>query len=397
MKKLNPKTKKQPPLKTTEEYYERSLKNFHTGEFEGAEADCTDAIIKNKKFTKAWTLRGDIYFRTEKFDLALENFLMAYHLISSNTQFLPGEGSYNKAIILCRIAGANLKQGNYNQALINSGKSIDLMEGYTMVKDFWTPWYIRGKAWLGRGNDDEALVCFTRAATKCKQVSGYVDSLFERVKILPKFWKNQAAVDDCDEILRLRPNHVGALVERARNRSAEAFQWSQEDLEDLRRAIEISPDHPEAWAMLADCLFGIHQLERAGEVATKALELNLEDEKKAKRLRTILAEGQKRKEARIRNLTNYHEFVESYPSAKAFPHKKGAPIKEEAFDAVVLEMSEVLFINPSDIAARSKRVSALVGKGQLQKAADDMDKLIDLDPDNGDFLKMMESIEFFRG
>ena len=81
---------------------------------------------------------------------------------------------------------------------------------------------------------------------------------------MPGFYKNygkfKEALEDCNRILRLHPNHPEALVERAISRSAEAFQWSNEDAEDLRKAIAERPDYEKAWTNLANCLFGLDRL-----------------------------------------------------------------------------------------------------------------------------------------
>ena len=44
----------------------REGKHFHVGKFNDAEADYTEAIRMNNRFTDAWIRKGDLYFRTEK-------------------------------------------------------------------------------------------------------------------------------------------------------------------------------------------------------------------------------------------------------------------------------------------------------------------------------------------
>lgn len=397
MKKINDKKENQSVLKTAEDYYARARKNFHANEFKNASADFTEAIIRNKKFMNAWVYRGDCYFELKNFDLAVENYIEAAQLVSANKQLMPGQGSYYRSKIFCRIAASQLEQGEYQHAIHYSSESSRLMEGYTMTKDFAEPWYIEGMAWLGLGREDRALHCFSNAIGKCTYDDFYINSLLERVRIRqksPKFV--EYALDDCNSILKESPNHVEALLERARCRSAEAFQCSDEDLKDIRKAIELSPENSKAWFMLADFLFGLHRVEEAGDVAAKALELNVENEKMSKRLRNIMNEARVKKALQEEHLSNYHTFVSSYSDAKLFPHKKDVVIKEEEFDKTILETSEVLHINPNDVAARTRRISAWIGRGELEKAADDIDKLIDFNTNNEDFLNMMKLIEFFR-
>lgn len=396
MKRYNDKTGKQPSLKTAQEYYERGRKNFHAGEFENAAVDFTEAILRNKQFMEAWFCRGNSYFKLGKFDLALESYMGALSLVSANRQLMPGEGAYRKSKIFSRIAAAQLAQDEYQKTISYSGESSRLMEEYTMVKDFAEPWYIEGMAWLKLGRDDRALYCFSSAIAKCTRDDYYINSLLERSRLRQKLWKFEGALADCDTILQQNPDHVEALIERACSRSAEAFQWSDEDLEDLRRAVELCPDNPKAWDLLANCLFGIKRVEEAGDIAAKALELNIENEKRAKRLRSIMDAARIKKALQEENLTNYHMFVNSYPCAKVFSQKKDVDIKEEELDKTILETGRVLLVNPNDVTARVKRVSAWIGKGELEKAVDDIDKLIDFNPDNAEFLEMMKLIDFFK-
>ena len=282
----------QTPLKTAQQYYNRAREHFCEEEFEEAEADCTEAILRDEKFRQAWRLRGDIYSETEKYDLAVENFTQALRLLSDERQLMPWESLNLKVILLCRIAAANLARGNLEDAIRVANKSAELTESYTMIQDFAEPWYIQGMAWLKKGNLKKALYCFDDAIAKGANGSYHPESLLERAGILRALWRADEGIDDCDSVLQRDPCNADALVERACCRSAKAFQWSDEDIEDLRRAIRLSPKHSGAWFVLADCLFGIGRLEEAGEVAAKALELNLEDEKRAARLGVIMDAAQ---------------------------------------------------------------------------------------------------------
>ena len=389
------KTKKQPSLKTAREYYARAREHFRVGKFNDAEADYTNAILQNKQFTEAWVFRGDVYAKTEKHGLAIENFEEAFRLVSANSQLRPGKGSKHKAIILSRIAAAKLAQGKHDDAIHLSIKSSSLMENYTMGEDFAKPWYIQGMGWLKRGRDDRALYCFSKAARKYTRDACYINSLLERARILRKLARARQALNDCNEILRLNPDHPEALVERANSRSEEAYEWSNEDIEDLRKAVRISPGHPEALFALANCLFGVGRLEEAGEIATKALELNFDNQETAVRLGNIMGEANKTKVIKEKALANYHAFVCSYPGVKISSHRKNAPIKQEEFDKVIAETGRVLLANPGDVATLSKRAAAWIGRGNLEKAREDLDRLVELQPDNPDFLNMQELVKFF--
>ena len=260
------KTRKQLSLKTTQEYYERGCRHFHTGEFSAAEANYTKAIRMDNKFINARIQWGKLYAKTEKFDLAIDNFAEARHLVSV-TQFRHGEGSLYKAKILCHIADAQLALGKFQEAIDTADKSAFLMEEYTREKDFAASWCVQGMAWLKLGNDKNASFCFIRAAAKCTYDSYYVNSLLERSRILRKSWKTKEALEDCNDILRHEPNHPEALVERSYCRYAETFQSSDADVEDLRRAVAIRPEYAEAWTNLAYCLSNLERLEEVGEAA----------------------------------------------------------------------------------------------------------------------------------
>ena len=377
------KTKKQPSLKTAREYYARAREHFRADKLKDAEADYTNAILRNKKFTEAWVFRGDIYAKTEKHSLAIENFEEAFRLVSADNQLRPGEGSKHKAIILSRIAAAKLAQGEHDDAIRFSAQSAKLMKSYTMGEDFAEPWYIQGMAWLKKGGDDQALYYFTCAAAEHTRDAYYINSLLERARILRKLARARQAINDCNEILRLNPDHPEALVERANSRSEEAYEWSNEDLEDLRKAVRISPGHPEALFALANCLFGIGRTEEAGDIAAKALalELNSDNEKTAVRLRNIMREANKTKLVREKALADYHAFVRSYPGRKISSHRKNAPVKQEEFDKVIAETGKVLLVNPGDVATLSKRAAAWIGRGNLERAREDLDRLAELQPD----------------
>ncbi|MCY4053720.1 MAG: tetratricopeptide repeat protein [Hyphomicrobiales bacterium] len=391
------KTKKQPSLKTAREYYARAREHFRADKLKDAEADYTNAILQNKQFTEAWVFRGDVYAKTEKHGLAIENFEEAFRLVSADNQLRPGEGSKHKAIILSRIAAVKLAQGKYDDAIRFSARSAKLMQNYTTGEDLAKPRYIQGMAWLKKGGDDQALYYFTCAAAEHTRDAYYINSLLERARILRKLARARQAINDCNEILRLNPDHPEALVERANSRSEEAYEWSNEDIEDLRKAVRISPGHPEALFALADCLFGIGRLEEAGEIAAKALalELNSDNQETAVRLRNIMGEANKTKVVREKALANYHAFVRSYPGVKISSHRKNAQVKQEEFDKAIAETSRVLLANPGDVATLSKRAAAWIGRGNLEKAREDLDRLVELQPDNPDFLNMQELVEFF--
>ena len=392
-----PETKKQPHLKTAGEYYARARKHFHAGKFEDAEKDYTAAILLNKEFVDAWVHRGDLYVKTEKLDWALENFERAYHLVSENNQLLPGEGSHRKAIILARIAKVQLAQGEYDKAIRSTGEASRLMEEYTMKKDFFEPWLTRARAWLAKEDIQRAIHSFDKAILKCPSNNvHYIDCLLERARILRKSWKEEEALMDCNRVLRINPKHPVALFERACCREANTFQWSLECAEDLYNAVDIYPEYAEAWSKLTSCLFEIEQFEEVGECAVRALELNHDDPQEVKRLQNILDELEKRNEAQEKALANYHTFVGSFPAAKIFPHRKNARIKGEAFEKTATETSRILLLNPADIAARSKRAAAWIGKGNHEKALEDLDYLVDLQPDNKDLFEIMEIVEFFE-
>ena len=184
--KTSTKTKKQSSLKTAREYYARAREHFLADKLNDAEADYTNAILRNKTFAEAWIFRGDIYAKTEKHDMAIENFEEASRLVSANNQLRPGEDSKHKAIILSRIAAAKLAQGKHDDAIRFSAQSAKLMESYTMEEDFAEPWYIQGMGWLKRGRDDRALHCFSCATAKYTRDACYINSLLERARILRK-------------------------------------------------------------------------------------------------------------------------------------------------------------------------------------------------------------------
>ena len=384
------KTKKQTSLKTARKYYARACVHFRAGKLNDAESNYTNAILQNKKFTEAWIFRGDIYAKTEKHDMAVENYEEAYRLVSDNKQLRPGEGSKHKAIILSRIAAVKLAQGKHDDAIRFSARSAKLMKNYTIGEDCAEPWYIQGMAWLKKGGDDQALYYFTCAAAEHTRDAYYINSLLERARILRKLARARQAFNDCNEILRLNPDHPEALVERANSRSEEAYEWSNEDLEDLRKAVRISPGHPEALFALANCLFGVGRIEEAGEIAAKALalELNSDNEKTAVRLRNIMGEANKTKVVREKALADYHAFVRSYPGVKISSHRKNAPVKQEEFDKVIAETGRVLLVNPGDVATLSKRAAAWIGRGNFERAREDLDRLVELQQDNPDFLNM---------
>ena len=384
----------QSPLKTAQQYYDRAREHFYEEEFDKAEADCTEAILRDEKFRHAWVLRGNIYSETGKYDLAVENFMQGLSLLSTEPHFMPGERSYLKALILCNIANVNLAQRNLEEAIRNSNKSAELTENYTTIKDFSEPWYIQGKAWLEKGNLKEALSCFDSAIAKCTYEFYHLESLLERARILRQLWKADQALGDCNRVIQRNPHHADALVERVHCRIAENLKSSREDIEDLRKAVRSSPKHPEAWMMLAYCLSSNGRIEEAGEAAAKALELNSGNEERAGRLGSILEKSRRKKEAREKSLANYHTFVRSYPDAKIFSHKKNAPIGEEEFDEAIIKMNRNLLFNPNDLIDRSKRAAAWIGKGNLEKALEDLNKLVGLRPDSGVFPKMAELVKF---
>ena len=103
--------------------------------------------------------------------------------------------------------------------------------------------------------------------------------------------------------------------------------------------------------------------------------------------------AQRTKETREKALADYHAFVRSYLFAKISSHKKDAPVKEEEFDKAIAETGRVLLANPNDADTRSRRAAAWVGRGNLQNAREDLDRLIELQPENSDFLGMQELVE----
>ena len=281
----------QPTLKTAWEYYQRASEHFCEEEFDKAEEDCTESILRDETFRQAWFLRGDIYSETGKHGPAIENFMQTLRLLSTE-RFFPGDRQCCESVILCRIANVNLAQGNLEEAIRNGGVSAELMENHTFIKDFCEPWYIQGAAWSKKGDIENALRCFGKAMEKDVYDFYHLGSLLGRARILRKLWRVDEALDDCNTVLQHDSCHAEAFVERACCRCAAAFEWSNEDLEDLRTAVKLSPKHPEARAMLADCLFGTGRLEEAGEAAAKALALNSGNEKRAVRLGNIMAASQ---------------------------------------------------------------------------------------------------------
>ena len=55
------------------EYYARAREHFRAGKLNDVEVDCTNAILRNERFTEAWFLQGKVYAKKEKHDLAIDN------------------------------------------------------------------------------------------------------------------------------------------------------------------------------------------------------------------------------------------------------------------------------------------------------------------------------------
>ena len=257
-------------------YYNRGVAYQRKFDYDNAISDLTQAILLKPDYAQAYSSRGLNYFGKGNYDRA----------ISDLTQAILLEPNDADAYVWRRLV--YLRKGKYKRAIADSDKASALRNSsqrnhsrYAQShadsdKATWPKFYYayfgHGKAYLNRGDYDNAIENLTQAI------------LLKPDKALAYFWRGKAYLDkgnydstitDLTQAILLKPDYVNAYVSRAN------AYYKKEDydnaISDLTEAIELKPDDAYAYFGRGRTYYYKGDYDNAILDFTKAIELKPDD------------------------------------------------------------------------------------------------------------------------
>ena len=136
----------QPDLSTEQDYNNRGVERFQTGDIDGALADFDEAVRRNPSYKVAYANRGAVRHKAGNLEGALADFDQALRL-----DLFDAVTYYNRGTVYYHL-------GDFGQALDDFDKAIRYQPG-----DYVEAYNNRGEAHLALGNHQHALADFEKA------------------------------------------------------------------------------------------------------------------------------------------------------------------------------------------------------------------------------------------
>jgi len=192
-------------------YTNRSNCYFVMGDYEKSLRDASKSISKNPKWEKGFYRKGEALLALGRHKEAVEAFQECVNLT-------PANDSFQKKLLAARAA---LHQG--------------MSRGQLAKED--------GNAFFKAANYEAAIKAYTQAVDLCKpdETDLLADIYANRAACFAQLRDEEAAKNDCDEAIKLRPEHTKALIRRAQ--ALEHLEKYQAALNDFTKVNQLSPGY----------------------------------------------------------------------------------------------------------------------------------------------------------
>jgi tetratricopeptide (TPR) repeat protein len=152
--------------------------------------------------------------------------------------------------------------GNYNQAIEDLNRAIEINPGYA------DPYLTRGNAYNSLGNYRQAIEDYGRAI---KIKPSYADGYLSRGNAYKSLGNYRQAIEDYGRAIEIKPDYEIAY----NNRGAAYNDLGnyRQAIEDLNRAIEIKPDYVEGYLNRGNAYNGLGNYRQAIEDYGRAIEI----------------------------------------------------------------------------------------------------------------------------
>lgn len=225
-----------------EPYYLRAVAKLNLEDYQGAEADCSASLERNKYITEAYKLRGFCRQNMGQDSLAIADYDMGLRYAPDDRYLL-----FYKGAALTTLE-------HYAEADSILGKVI---ADNPKFEDAYT---VRARARMVRGDTVGALADIDRSVEISKSnINNYL--MRADIHVKQKDWA--AAAADMDEVIRLEPHNADMYVNRAWLRyNIDSYAGA---LSDYNHALELDPDNMPATYNRA--LFRLEYLDLPGAFA----------------------------------------------------------------------------------------------------------------------------------
>ncbi|EHA98754.1 Sperm-associated antigen 1 [Heterocephalus glaber] len=129
----------------------------------------------------------------------------------------------------------------------------------------------KGNEAFNSGDYEEAVMYYTRSISVLPTVAAYNNRAQAEIKL--QNWNN--AFQDCEKVLKLEPGNIKALLRRATTYKHQ--NKLQEAIEDLRKVLEVEPDHDLAKKTLSEVERNLKNYEPTSKPQTKGKRMVIEE------------------------------------------------------------------------------------------------------------------------
>lgn len=234
------------------------------GDIAGAIEDLTYVLKKDRKNLKPRRARALAYLKARNYELAIRDIDFLMHKEGDSATWLAHRGlahsrkadfeharrDYERAIELDELsAQAYLGMGQVLEMQGERGKAAKYCARALRLDSRLAEAYLlRGKLFFDQQKTAESIEEFTRVIRLKPADEISADAFYRRGIAYVQSGRSQHALDDFHEAILRRMHHAGTFVWRSSTYAARG-EWVQA-VNDLRRAIELSPDNAAAYRRL---------------------------------------------------------------------------------------------------------------------------------------------------
>lgn len=307
----------------------------------------------------AWVNRGNAHYAQNHYDQAIADYSTAISLRFTFSQDLEGRAS-----ALTNRANAYRFSGRPDAAGDDCELALKVKPDYTraqtILTDLMASPLARAVALLADGKAREAIPLLD-SVLKSEPKNAPAWLLRGKAEELGAIFADKDALVFYNRAIDADPNLAEAYARRGqlRRRLLTATDSDREGArEDLKKAVALGYEDPEAFSDLASALEGAKDLAGAVEQLNKAIRL-APKEGKYLRQRASLYERQKDWE---RAITDWTSLIALKPEASVYEHRGDTLVEARAFDRALADFTKAIELDPKDAdllvaRARAKRLS----------------------------------------
>ncbi|TVP60499.1 MAG: tetratricopeptide repeat protein [Nodularia sp. (in: Bacteria)] len=271
-----------------EQLYEEGLRKYHTGDYQAAVEDFTQAIALDSQNALAYNKRGNAFYQLGDYEQAKADTSKAIELNPQNAN-----AYYDRGFSLYEL-------GKYKEAIADYTKAIELNPGNAYA------YYGRGLALVKMQENKEANEDFS---TAIRLRPDYIEAYLERGILRRRLRIHKTAIEDFDAIIKInpddaRPYYQKGLIHSSNNQKYAAIGaytqainrnpnytvaylrrgdiqselgYKLEATEDYNTVIKLNPQWGAGYNHRGIHRFSFGDYKGAIEDHTKAIELNSQD------------------------------------------------------------------------------------------------------------------------